>query len=50
MFDFDDCVLYYEMQGCTYVVASYQEYFVNQGRGIFMLVEATGNFNFLFSF
>lgn len=29
------------IKGCTYVVASYHEYFVNQGRGIFMLVEAT---------
>ncbi|KAI3812623.1 hypothetical protein L1987_17334 [Smallanthus sonchifolius] len=28
------------IKGCTYVVASYQEYFVNHGRGIFQLVEA----------
>nr|GEU76836.1 uncharacterized protein [Tanacetum cinerariifolium] len=29
------------IKGCAYVVASYQEYFVNHGRGIFMLIEAT---------
>ncbi|KAI7726968.1 hypothetical protein M8C21_011393 [Ambrosia artemisiifolia] len=28
------------IKGCAYVVASFQEYFVHQGRGIFQLVEA----------
>ncbi|XP_071693226.1 uncharacterized protein [Rutidosis leptorrhynchoides] len=28
------------IKGCTYVVASYQEYIVRHGKGIFMLVEA----------
>lgn len=28
------------IKGCTYVVSSYQEYLVNHGKGIFMLVDA----------
>ncbi|KAI3501604.1 hypothetical protein L1887_29503 [Cichorium endivia] len=28
------------IKGCAYVVSSYQEYFVNHGKGIFMLVDA----------
>ncbi|XP_024994326.1 uncharacterized protein LOC112527765 isoform X1 [Cynara cardunculus var. scolymus] len=31
------------LKGCTYVASSFQDYFLNHGRGILMLVEAIGN-------
>jgi hypothetical protein len=31
-----------DMQGCTFVVSSFMEYFVNRGKVILLLVEAIG--------
>ena len=35
-------VVYYDVQGCTYVMSSFAEYFVNRGKVILLLVEAIG--------
>lgn len=35
-------LVYYDMQGCTYIVSAFLEYFVNRGTVILLLVEAIG--------
>lgn len=37
------------IQGCAFVIESFQEYFVNRGKVIFSLVEALGKYELWFS-